>query len=88
MKKPPVTPVAQNVRSLVEEISRARYREAALEAALIRRHEQIAAIEAKAEAKVRRMEGSLSWRLTKPLRLLGRGLRRGMKLVNPAKGAR
>ena len=88
MKLSQKSPAAPSVRSLVEEISRARYREAALEAALIRRHEQIAAIEAKAEAKVRRMEGSLSWRLTKPLRLLGRGLRRGMKLVNPAKGAR
>ena len=72
MKNRPKATAQPTVRSLLEEIERARYRERALEAALVRRIESLAAAEAKAESKVRRMERSLSWRITKPLRLLRR----------------
>jgi len=88
MKKPPKKLAAPSVRSLVEEIERARYREKALEAALIQRLEQIAAMEAKTEAKVRRMERSLSWRITKPLRLLRKMLRGGKALAKSTKRSR
>jgi hypothetical protein len=64
MKKLPVTTAARNVPSLLEEISRARYREAALEAALIRRNDELT----KAHARIRKMQSSLSWRITRPSR--------------------
>ena len=82
MKNRPKATAQPTVRSLLEEIERARYRERALEAALVRRIESLAAAEAKAESKVRRMERSLSWRITKPLRLLRRILRGGKQLAS------
>jgi hypothetical protein len=73
------------VRSLLEEIERARYRERALEAALLRRLEGLAAVEAKAEARIRHMENSLSWRITRPLRLLRKIMRRSKQITNTIK---
>ena len=85
MKNRPRVTAKPTVRSLLEEIERARYRERALEAALVRRIESLAAAEAKAELKFRRMERSLSWRMTKPLRLISRILRRGKQIASTAK---
>ncbi len=82
MKNRPKATAQPTVRSLLEEIERAHYRERALEAALVRRIESLAAAEAKAESKVRRMERSLSWRITKPLRLLRKILRGGKHLAS------
>jgi hypothetical protein len=85
VKNRPKATAQPTVRSLLEEIERARYRERALEAALVRRIESLAAAEAKAESKIRRMERSLSWRITKPVRLLRKILSRGKQLTRAAK---
>jgi hypothetical protein len=53
-----------SLRSLQEEIERGKYRERALELTLIRRIEDLA----KAEKRVRDMQSSFSWQLTRPLR--------------------
>jgi hypothetical protein len=71
MKRSRESSFAPSRQALVEEIERARYREQALEAALIRRLSDLNA----AEEKLRAMRRSLSWRVTKPLRLLVRVIR-------------
>jgi hypothetical protein len=81
MNKPPAEPAPPTVGSLLEEIERGRYRERALEAALIRRLEDIAAVEEKVGEEIEHLKSSLSWRITKPLRLVGGALRRGKQLI-------
>jgi hypothetical protein len=88
MKNLPKKSAPPTIRSLLDEIERGRYRERALEAALIRRLEDLAAVETKAEARIRRMERSLSWRITKPLRLLRKVLRGGKALAKPTERSR
>jgi hypothetical protein len=70
-------PTSASERSLQEEIERGKYRERALEAALIRRLEDLAA----SEARIKSLQSSLSWRITRPLRLVARGLRRVKRLA-------
>lgn len=70
-------PTSASERSLQEEIERGKYRERALEAALIRRLEDLAA----SEARMKSLQSSLSWRITRPLRLVARGLRRVKRLA-------
>ena len=81
MKQPPADSAPPTVDSLLEEIERGRYRERALEAALIRRLEDIAAVEGKVGEEIEHLKSSLSWRITKPLRLIGEALRRGKQLI-------
>jgi hypothetical protein len=81
MNKPPAEPAPPTVDSLLEEIERGRYRERALEAALIRRLEDIAAVEERVGVEIEHLKSSLSWRITKPLRLIGEALRRGKQLI-------
>jgi hypothetical protein len=88
MKNLPKKSAPPTIRSLLDEIERGRYRERALEAALIRRLEDLAVVETKAEARIRRMERSLSWRITKPLRLLRKVLRGGKALAKPTERSR
>jgi hypothetical protein len=88
MKNPLKKAAPPTIRSLLDEIERGRYRERTLEAALIRRLEDLAAVETKAEARIRRMERSLSWRITRPLRLLRKMLRGGKALAKPTERSR
>ena len=84
MKNPPKRSAPSTVRAIEEELERARYREKALEAALIRWRKEAAA----AEEKIRRIQRTLSWRLTKPLRLVGRVLRKLFRISTSAKRSR
>jgi hypothetical protein len=71
-------PMAQDPSELLEELQRARYRERSLEAALIRKSAELHA----SEAKVRRVQASLSWRATRPLRLVAKLLRSAKRLLS------
>jgi predicted nucleic acid-binding Zn-ribbon protein len=84
MKNPPKRSAPSTVRALQHELERARYREEALEAALIRRRKELAA----AEEKIRRIQRTLSWRVTKPLRLASRVLRRLAPFTKSTKRSR
>jgi hypothetical protein len=81
MKTAPKQPATTTVRALQEELERARYREKALEAALIRRREELAA----AETKIHRIQRTLSWRITGPLRVVRRALRRVFRITKSTK---
>ena len=84
MKNPPKRSAPSTVRALEEELERARYREKALEVALIRRRKDLTA----SEEKIRRIQRTLSWRITKPLRLAGRVLRGLFRISTSTKRSR
>jgi hypothetical protein len=84
MKNPPKRSAPSTVRALEEELKRARYREKALEVALIRRRKELTA----SEEQIRRIQRTLSWRITKPLRLAGRVLRRLFRISTSTKRSR
>jgi hypothetical protein len=84
MKNPPKRSAPSTVRALEEELERARYREKALEVALIRRRKELTA----SEEQIRRIQRTLSWRITKPLRLAGRVLRRLFRISTSTKRSR
>ena len=84
MKNPPKRSAPATVRALEDELERARYREEALEAALIRRRKDLIA----SEEKIRRIQRTLSWRVTKPLRLASRVLRKLFRISTSTKRSR